>query len=177
MSKRKGDVQVIDYIVSFICLPRWLLNVDFFLIQRRGWEPEAVLNWLALAGWGVRYGEAEKHETTSTSTSSKRIVQEAPESTMVMNLPDLIQNAGFILLRFTRILCSNDNPISIVWPNRTNSPQYESRPRKTRIYQQASSHASVVDDGGSSGSRGTCSYVCQRSLPTKVGHACKNSST
>ncbi|KIO33547.1 hypothetical protein M407DRAFT_231625 [Tulasnella calospora MUT 4182] len=34
MSKRKGDVQVSDYIA-------------------KGWEPEAVVNWLALAGWGT----------------------------------------------------------------------------------------------------------------------------
>ncbi|KAG8879997.1 Glutamate--tRNA ligase mitochondrial [Tulasnella sp. 331] len=34
MSKRKGDVKVSDYI-------------------KKGWEPEAVTNWLALAGWGV----------------------------------------------------------------------------------------------------------------------------
>ncbi|KAF8341957.1 hypothetical protein F5887DRAFT_918944 [Amanita rubescens] len=33
MSKRNGDVQVVD---------------------RRGWEPEAILNWLALSGWGAR---------------------------------------------------------------------------------------------------------------------------
>ncbi|KAG8995190.1 Glutamate--tRNA ligase mitochondrial [Tulasnella sp. JGI-2019a] len=34
MSKRKGDVKVSDYI-------------------KKGWEPEAVTNWLALAGWGA----------------------------------------------------------------------------------------------------------------------------
>ncbi|KAF9649054.1 Nucleotidylyl transferase [Thelephora ganbajun] len=33
MSKRKGDVDVMEF-------------------MRRGWEPVAVLNWLALAGWG-----------------------------------------------------------------------------------------------------------------------------
>ncbi|KAF9513907.1 hypothetical protein BS47DRAFT_1372416 [Hydnum rufescens UP504] len=33
MSKRKGDVRVSDY-------------------MKQGWEPEAVVNWLALVGWG-----------------------------------------------------------------------------------------------------------------------------
>ncbi|KAF8508497.1 glutamyl-tRNA synthetase [Gautieria morchelliformis] len=40
MSKRNGDVQVGDYIA-------------------KGWEPEAVLNWLALVGWGKRLGDAD----------------------------------------------------------------------------------------------------------------------
>ncbi|KAB5593550.1 Glutamyl-tRNA synthetase [Ceratobasidium theobromae] len=35
MSKRKGDVRVLDYI-------------------EKGWEPEAIVNWLALAGWNLR---------------------------------------------------------------------------------------------------------------------------
>ncbi|KAF8584958.1 glutamyl-tRNA synthetase [Ramaria rubella] len=39
MSKRTGDVQVLDYIAN-------------------GWEPDAVLNWLALVGWGNRSGNA-----------------------------------------------------------------------------------------------------------------------
>jgi len=29
------------------------------LYQGEGWEPEAVLNWLALVGWGNRSGDAE----------------------------------------------------------------------------------------------------------------------
>ncbi|KAF8549555.1 hypothetical protein OG21DRAFT_1525719 [Imleria badia] len=33
MSKRKGDVAVLKF-------------------MKRGWEPEALINWLALAGWG-----------------------------------------------------------------------------------------------------------------------------
>ncbi|KAF8060769.1 hypothetical protein FPV67DRAFT_305746 [Lyophyllum atratum] len=71
MSKRKGDVQVVDYI-------------------RRGWEPQAVLNWLALAGWGA------KHETPPPSSSSSQparpqLIQKAPDSTTLMTLPEMIE--------------------------------------------------------------------------------------
>lgn len=54
--------------------------------KRRGWEPEAILNWLALAGWGAR------HEETpfSTQSSRPRLVQEAPDSTRVMSFPELV---------------------------------------------------------------------------------------
>ncbi|KAI3610122.1 glutamyl-trna synthetase [Moniliophthora roreri] len=52
MSKRNGDVRVIDYI-------------------KRGWEPTALLNWLALAGWG---------------TSS---FHDAPDSTRPMSIQEL----------------------------------------------------------------------------------------
>ncbi|KAI0078525.1 glutamyl-tRNA synthetase [Panus rudis PR-1116 ss-1] len=62
MSKRKGDVHVLDY-------------------QRKGWEPDAVLNWLALAGWGTQRGSA------SDAHSKKS----APDSTAVMTLPELIE--------------------------------------------------------------------------------------
>ncbi|GBE78569.1 glutamyl-tRNA synthetase [Sparassis latifolia] len=60
MSKRKGDVQVLDY-------------------KRRGWEPSAILNWLALAGWGVPHDQTES------------ITQQAPDSTSVMSLREMIQ--------------------------------------------------------------------------------------
>jgi len=47
MSKRKGDVQVSDFI-------------------RQGWEPEAVLNWLVLAGWG-RHNDSEVQDQDERS--------------------------------------------------------------------------------------------------------------
>ncbi|KZT09062.1 glutamyl-tRNA synthetase [Laetiporus sulphureus 93-53] len=65
MSKRKGDVQVIDY-------------------KRRGWEQSAILNWLALAGWGV----AHDAEASSDSTSPAK---HAPDSTTVMTLDEMIK--------------------------------------------------------------------------------------
>ncbi|KAF5337616.1 hypothetical protein D9758_014921 [Tetrapyrgos nigripes] len=88
MSKRNGDVQVIDYI-------------------RRGWEPEAILNWLALAGWGARHEPTPSSESSSSSPSSPSLtpspksgshshihhpiqIQSAPDSTHIMTLPQLI---------------------------------------------------------------------------------------
>ncbi|KAI0286655.1 hypothetical protein BGY98DRAFT_909147 [Russula aff. rugulosa BPL654] len=66
MSKRKGDVQVLDY-------------------MGRGWEPDAVLNWLALAGWGTHT------EPSDRSDQPTRTVK-APDSTTVMNLSEIINN-------------------------------------------------------------------------------------
>ncbi|CUA71401.1 glutamyl-tRNA synthetase [Rhizoctonia solani] len=43
MSKRKGDVRVLDY-------------------MEKGWEPEAVINWLALTGWNIHRSTVE-HES------------------------------------------------------------------------------------------------------------------
>ncbi|CAE6408244.1 unnamed protein product [Rhizoctonia solani] len=40
MSKRKGDVRVLDY-------------------MEKGWEPEAVVNWLALTGWNIHRSTTE----------------------------------------------------------------------------------------------------------------------
>ncbi|KAG1746908.1 hypothetical protein EDB19DRAFT_1894114 [Suillus lakei] len=64
MSKRNGDVSVLDF-------------------MRRGWEPEGVLNWLALAGWGVR------HENGRASPPGIPSPQ-PPDSTTLMTLPELI---------------------------------------------------------------------------------------
>ncbi|KIY73144.1 glutamyl-tRNA synthetase [Cylindrobasidium torrendii FP15055 ss-10] len=74
MSKRHGDVQVIDYI-------------------RRGWEPAAVLNWLALAGWGAKFSES-----TSDGLEVRTKDQEAPDSTALMTLDDMIQNFDLSML-------------------------------------------------------------------------------
>src|SRR6266849_7144898 len=53
--------------------------------QGRGWEPDAVLNWLALAGWGT-------HTEPSDQSDQPTRVVKAPDSTTVMNLPDIINN-------------------------------------------------------------------------------------
>ncbi|KAI0358886.1 glutamyl-tRNA synthetase [Trametes cingulata] len=71
MSKRKGDVHVLDY-------------------KKRGWEPSAVLNWLALAGWGV--------QDASTSSSHKQ----APDSTTLMSMDEMIRNFDFSVLTHRR---------------------------------------------------------------------------
>ncbi|KAI0697163.1 glutamyl-tRNA synthetase [Cytidiella melzeri] len=68
MSKRKGDVQVFDY-------------------KRRGWEPAAILNWLALAGWGVQSHANSSQESVPQPPSLKQ----APDSTTPMSLPEMIE--------------------------------------------------------------------------------------
>ncbi|KAJ8090370.1 Glutamate--tRNA ligase mitochondrial [Marasmius tenuissimus] len=76
MSKRNGDVQVIDYI-------------------RRGWEPAALLNWLALAGWGARHEPSrttsrEEPRVSGSHSPSPKLLQEAPDSTRVMTFQELL---------------------------------------------------------------------------------------
>ncbi|KAH9005882.1 glutamyl-tRNA synthetase [Lactarius hatsudake] len=73
MSKRSGDVQVMDY-------------------MRRGWEPDAVLNWVALAGWGT-------HTDDQTSKTAK-----APDSTTVMSLPEIVTNLKLDVLTHRRTI-------------------------------------------------------------------------
>ncbi|KAI9445565.1 glutamyl-tRNA synthetase [Lactarius indigo] len=76
MSKRRGDVQVLDY-------------------MRRGWEPDAVLNWLALAGWGT-------HTEESGDQASK--TAKAPDSTTVMSLSEIITNLRLDVLTHRRTI-------------------------------------------------------------------------
>ncbi|KAF7312231.1 tRNA-synt-1c domain-containing protein [Mycena indigotica] len=66
MSKRNGDVKVADYIA-------------------RGWEKDAVLNWLALSGWG-----AQHEQQVVDDSVTERTVKTAPDSTKVMNIDQLI---------------------------------------------------------------------------------------
>ncbi|KAL0950568.1 hypothetical protein HGRIS_007370 [Hohenbuehelia grisea] len=77
MSKRNGDVQVADYI-------------------RRGWEPEAVLNWLALAGWGAMTetaaDAAQVDSNNSAASSSSPHHLPAPDSTKLMTMSELIDS-------------------------------------------------------------------------------------
>lgn len=86
MSKRKGDVRVLDYAVGpQVMLCDTTLNPS----QQRGWEPGAVLNWLALAGWGVQ------QDTSDSSTpSSARRMKQAPDSTTIMSMEEMIQSVG-----------------------------------------------------------------------------------
>ncbi len=47
--------------------------------QENGWEPEALLNWLAVTGWG----------TSANSENSG--VKSAPDSTAILSLGGLIE--------------------------------------------------------------------------------------
>ncbi|KAH8988238.1 glutamyl-tRNA synthetase [Lactarius akahatsu] len=75
MSKRSGDVQVLDY-------------------MRRGWEPDAVLNWVALAGWGTHTESFDDIPKTA----------KAPDSTTVMSLPEIITNLKLDVLTHRRTI-------------------------------------------------------------------------
>ncbi|KAG6829376.1 hypothetical protein H0H87_011587 [Tephrocybe sp. NHM501043] len=99
MSKRKGDVQVIDYI-------------------RSGWEPQAVLNWLALAGWGAKHEAASTAEPPDASSHHPRhgkLLQNAPDSTTLMTLPEMIQE--FELSALTQRSSSLD-PVKLEYLNK-----------------------------------------------------------
>jgi hypothetical protein len=100
MSKRKGDVTVAKYMVLPLFPTLTLTTVLTYLgscppfIQRRGWEPAAVLNWLALAGWGVQHdlvGDA----SVSEASFRPHPHQDAPDSTMLMSLDELISEVSF----------------------------------------------------------------------------------
>nr|QEP49723.1 glutamate tRNA ligase [Inonotus obliquus] len=69
MSKRKGDVSVSDY-------------------MDKGWMSSAVLNWLALAGWGTTHGEKEPGKGRTA----------APSSTEVFALPELVEKFDLSVL-------------------------------------------------------------------------------
>ncbi|KAF9467001.1 glutamyl-tRNA synthetase [Collybia nuda] len=109
MSKRNGDVQVVDFI-------------------RRGWEPEAILNWLALAGWGAQ------HEVPPTADllhpSKPRLVQEAPDSTRIMTMPEMIHH--FELSALTQRSSSLD-PAKLEYINKHHLIQTSSSPEGLTI--------------------------------------------
>jgi len=92
MSKRHGDIQVEDFIVSLstsLFVPWDILTSH----QKRGWQPDAVLNWLLLCGYGVR------HETPSfgnTKFSSKQL-----ESNKIMDLKEMIELVCHFFLNLT----------------------------------------------------------------------------
>ncbi|KAH8101405.1 hypothetical protein BXZ70DRAFT_1007241 [Cristinia sonorae] len=88
MSKRKGDVQVLDY-------------------MRRGWEPGAVLNWLALAGWGV------KHDVNAEGSSSR--TKNAPDSTEVMSLQEMVEGFDLSVLTHRRSIL---DPVKLEYLNK-----------------------------------------------------------
>ena len=98
MSKRKGNVQVLDYMVILSWL-RLFFAVGLTSTQQRGWEPDAVLNWLALAGWGT-HTEAPTQDDRASKT-----IKKAPDSTTVMSLSEIINNVRLFLL--TRPQTSN----------------------------------------------------------------------
>ncbi|KAF9235713.1 hypothetical protein BU15DRAFT_89484 [Melanogaster broomeanus] len=86
MSKRNDDVAVLDF-------------------MRRGWEPEAVVNWLALAGWGQ----------SPPSSSESTAATQAPDSTTVMMLPELIEQFDLASLTHRRHIL---DPVKLEYLNK-----------------------------------------------------------
>ena len=74
-------MDVTEFMVSLAATILVLLrNVD--LGGRRGWEPGAILNWVALAGWGM------KHDHSDGSSSTAKA---APNGTALMTMQEMIQ--------------------------------------------------------------------------------------
>ncbi|OJT08520.1 Glutamate--tRNA ligase [Trametes pubescens] len=85
-----------------------LLNADGTKMSKRkgdkrGWEPSSVLNWLALAGWGV--------QDASASASHKQ----APDSTTLMSMEEMIQNFDFSVLTHRRSVL---DPVKLEYINK-----------------------------------------------------------
>ncbi|KAM5534385.1 hypothetical protein V8D89_011978 [Ganoderma adspersum] len=100
MSKRKGDVQVLDY-------------------ARRGWEPNAILNWLALAGWGVQ------HDTSSPAPSPGGVSKPAPDSTTVMSVEEMIRDFDFSVVTHRRSVL---DPVKLEYINKHHLMQLMNNP-------------------------------------------------
>jgi len=115
MSKRKGDVQVLDYI-------------------KQGWEPAALLNWLALVGWGTHSPASPGSSPTSTSNSasssssgsfSTSRTDNAPDSTQIMTLPQIIDQFDLSslthrrnVLDLTKLEYLNKHHLMLAWSTR-----------------------------------------------------------
>lgn len=54
-------------------------------LKRRGWEPAAILNWLALAGWGAQ------SEIDTSQGADRTALRSAPDSTTVMSVTEMIE--------------------------------------------------------------------------------------
>ncbi|KAI8983303.1 glutamyl-tRNA synthetase [Trametes punicea] len=104
MSKRKGDVNVMDY-------------------KKRGWEPSAILNWLALAGWGV--------QDASSASSHKQ----APDSTTLMTMEEMIQNFDFSVLTHRRSIL---DPAKLEYINKHHLMRLMSKPTGLRTLAERS---------------------------------------
>ncbi|KAI1789160.1 glutamyl-tRNA synthetase [Ganoderma leucocontextum] len=100
MSKRKGDVQVLDY-------------------ARRGWEPNAILNWLALAGWGVQ------HDAPCPLSPSRGVSKQAPDSTTVMSVEEMIRDFDFSVVTHRRSVL---DPVKLEYINKHHLMQLMSNP-------------------------------------------------
>jgi len=134
MSKRKGDVHVMEY-------------------MRRGWEPGAVLNWLALAGWGVQ------HDTSALGSGSTA----APDSTAVMSLSEIIDNFDLSSLTHRRTIL---DPSKLEYLNKHHLMREWSQPGGSEIL--ASRVQSSIKTAFPSSEYATVSHI-ERVIPVLQG--------
>lgn len=91
LSKRAGDVRVEDYIARRAPhAPRISADVPYFL-QNRGYEPEALLNFVALMGWS-----RQAHVSVDTPAPQDGDTSE------VLTMQDLIDNVRRISASLSR---------------------------------------------------------------------------
>jgi len=64
-------------------------NYTLTTLQKRGWEPDAVLNWLLLCGYGVR------HETT-VDAGAKPSTNKQLDREKIMDLKEMIDMVLFL---------------------------------------------------------------------------------
>ena len=83
--------------------------------QKRGWEPKAILNWLALAGWGAQTEPSEP----STQTTSNWTHKAPPDSTTLMDMEDMIREVMSRLARGVRADLFFQFELSSITPRRT----------------------------------------------------------
>ena len=112
--KCPSEMEMFKWLISLYeltCIPSPALFTRTLASQRRGWEPEAILNWLSLSGWGARREFISSPPTplTASSTppptcsppgsptvhahshvSAERQIQAAPDSTTIMSLNEMI---------------------------------------------------------------------------------------
>ncbi|KAF8329115.1 glutamyl-tRNA synthetase [Cantharellus anzutake] len=105
MSKRKGDTQVFDFI-------------------EQGWQPEAVLNWLALAGWSRSHDDESQVQERKVSVGT---TSTAPDD--VLALDELIQKFDLASLTHRKNIL---DPTKLAYLNRHHLQIQLSRPQ-TRI--------------------------------------------
>lgn len=98
---RRGVEMYRLWITWYLDLQWFIQNAfsSFFCFQHRGWEPQAILNWLALAGWGAKHEAtapitdgSDTDSSSSSRPSSPHRLEDAPDSTHLMTIDEMISD-------------------------------------------------------------------------------------
>ena len=84
-----GDYIVSDISFHYVCFGLILYG------QEKGWEPDALHNWLAVTGWGTSVDSKKAHKEGAAP---------APDSTAIFTLQELIQEVTLSVLPLKRLL-------------------------------------------------------------------------